>query len=289
MPRPSAAGACRSSVFCVAIISSLLVCVSAVARTLEVGPATLYRVPSAAIAAGLPADSIEFAPGTYSDCAVLSASRLTVIGKGPGVVLAGKTCQGKAILVTRGDGITIENITFARARVPDQNRAGIRVEGRDLTIVHCRFIDNKDGILAGSAPGGRLLVRDNAFLANGKCAAQCAHGLYVGHIALLRVEYSRFARTKEGRHIKSRALRTELIDNVITDGPNGTASYLVDVSNGGSVVMENNVLEKGPKSSNYSAAIVVGAEGVTQPTDEFLFKNNRFTNDNEHSSSSCAT
>jgi hypothetical protein len=282
MSRWTAADVCRIFTCCIAALAGLIASLPALARTLEVGPKAPYHQPSAAIAAASPGDTIEIAPGTYFDCAVLSASRLTVIGKGPGVVLTDKTCEGKAIFVTRGNEITIENITFARARVPDQNGAGIRVEGRDLTVVNCRFIDNEDGILAGDATGSRVVIRDSEFLDNGKCASECAHGIYVGHIALLHIENSRFSRTKEGHHVKSRALRTELVNDTITDGPEGTASYLVDISNGGSLAMENNVLEKGPMSSNWSAAIVIGAEGVTQPTAELLVKNNRFTNDNEH-------
>lgn len=257
-------------------------CAPAGARTLDVGPGRAYPLPSAAIAAALPGDTIMIAPGEYGDCAVLSEDRLTIVGEGAGAVLADKACQGKAIFVTRGAGIMIRNITFERARVPDGNGAGIRVEGEDLTIEHCRFLDNEDGILAGNSPRSTILIKDSEFVGNGVCNPTCAHGIYVGHIALLRVERSTFSRTKEGHHIKSRAYRTELVDDAIADGPNGTASYLVDVPNGGSLIMEDNTLEKGPRSSNYSAAIVIGAEGVTQRTDRLLFKNNRFTNDNEH-------
>jgi len=114
---------------------------------------------------------------------------------------------------------------------------------------------------------------------DGKCQNACAHGIYVGHIALLHIERTKFFETREGHHIKSRAERTELIRNDIEDGPSGTSSYLVDISNGGSLVMENNTLEKGPKSSNHAAAIVIGAEGIMHRTAKLIFKNNHFTND----------
>ncbi len=263
-------------------LASLLFCATAGAKTIEVGPGLPYAAPSAAAAVAAAGDTIEIAPGEYFDCALWSANRLTIVGKGPGAVITDKTCQGKALFITRGDDITIRNLTFARARVPDQNGAGIRVEGRNLTIEHSRFIDNEDGILAGDSPQSRIVISDSEFIGNGKCEAACAHGLYVGHVALLRVVHSTFSRTREGHHIKSRALRTELIDDVIADGPDGTSSYLVDLSNGGSLVMEGNVLEKGPNSRNYSTAIAIGAEGVTQHTDELFFKNNKFTNDNSH-------
>jgi pectate lyase len=63
-------------------------------------------------------------------------------------VLTGKTCVGKGIFVIDGSDITVRNITFMRAAVPDRNGAGIRAEGRNLTVEKSRFIDNENGILA---------------------------------------------------------------------------------------------------------------------------------------------
>src|SRR6185437_6045648 len=211
-------------------------------RTLEVGPNHKFKAPSAAIAAASDGDVVDIAPvkDGYFDCAVLRANHLTVEGRGSGVVLTDKTCQGKAIFVTVGNDITIRNITFARARVPDGNGAGIRAEGNNLTIEKSRFINNENGILAADAPNSTIRIFDSEFTRNGKCQNACAHGIYVGHIALLHIERTKFFETREGHHIKSRAERTELIRNDIEDGPSGTSSYLVDISNGGSLVMENN-------------------------------------------------
>jgi len=255
---------------------------NAVARTLEVGPNRPFKLPSAAAAAAAAGDVIEIEPGEYFDCAVWSARGLTIEGRGAGVVITDKTCEGKALFITRGDDITIRNLTFARARVPDRNGAGIRVEGRNLTVERSRFIDNEDGILAGSASDSRILIANSDFIRNGVCDPDCAHGIYIGQVALLHVENSRFFGTKDGHHIKSRALRTELIGNDIADGKDGTSSYLVDIPNGGSLIMEKNALEKGPNSSNYSAAVMIGAEGVTQRTAELRITGNQFVNDNEN-------
>jgi hypothetical protein len=255
---------------------------NAAARTLEVGPNREVKLPSAAAAMALAGDTILIDPGEYFDCAVLRADRLTVEGKGPGVVLTDKTCEGKALFVVVGNGITIRNLTVTRARVPDGNGAGIRAEGGDLTIEHVQFINNENGLLAGDLPQASIRVSDSEFLRNGKCDNACAHGIYVGHIALLRIERSKFMETKAGHHVKSRAARTELFGNEITDGETGTASYLVDIPNGGSLVMDNNILEKGPNNSNHGAAIVIGEEGVSQRTPELVFRNNRFANDQPH-------
>jgi len=260
--------------------ATLALCGVGAAKTLQVGKAHEFKIPSAAIAAAASGDTIEIEPGEYFDCAVVNASHVTIEGTGPGVVLTDKTCQGKAILVTVGSDITIRNLTLQRARVPDQNGAGIRMEGKDLTIENSRFINNENGILTiGESPQSTLRIVNSEFVRNGKCAQACAHGIYAGHIALLHIEHSKFFETRSGHHVKSRAIRTELIGNEITDGEEGTSSYLVDIPNGGSLVMRENVLEKGPKCENHGTAISIGAEGVTQRTAEIVIANNVFTND----------
>jgi parallel beta helix pectate lyase-like protein len=249
------------------------------ARVLDVGPGLQLKTPSAAAAVARPGDTVMIRPGRYFDCAVWNPDRLTIAGSGPGVVVTDKTCEGKALFVVRGGGITIRNITFTRARVPDGNGAGIRAEGRDLTVENSQFVNNEEGILAGDNAGSVITIRNSTFEDNGKCTSACAHGIYVGHIKELRVTGSKFRDTKMGHSVKSRALRTVLRGDEIEDGPQGTASYLVDISNGGSLIMEDNTLEKGPHSSNHSAAIVIGGEGVTQPTEELRISNNSFRND----------
>ena len=72
------------------------------------------------------------------------------------------------------------------------------------------------------------------------------------------------------------------MENDIQDGKDGTASYEVELPNGGSLVMEKNVLEKGPNNGNHTAAVMIGAEGVNQRTDELRITGNSFTNDDSN-------
>lgn len=254
----------------------------AAARTLEVGQGRDYGVPSAAAAAARDGDTVLIAPGEYADCAVWQAADLTIQGAGAaeGVVIADRTCQGKGLFVTVGDNITVRNLTLTRARAESGNGAGIRSEGTGLTVEGVRFVDNQNGILAGNRPGGTVIVRDSEFRSNGSCESPfgCAHGLYINAMALLRVEGSRFYDQREGHHIKSRAAATVVVGNSIQDGPDGTASYQIDIPNGGDVLVRGNVLQKGPHSGNPSAAIMIGAEGVNQPTPAILVEDNAFTN-----------
>lgn len=264
---------------CLFLFAALASALWAHAGTLMVGPGQTYVTPAAAAHAARPGDTVKIEPGTYRDCAVWRANRLTIEGVGPGVILADKVCQGKAIFVIHANDVTVRRLTFRGARSVNGNGAGIRAEGVNLTLDGVKFIDNEDGVLAGSRHNSTILVRNSQFVGNGACIKACAHGIYVGHIRLLRIENSRFFDTRVGHHIKSRAARTILTDNHIADGPNGTASYEVDIPNGGTLIMTGNVIEKGPKNQNSSAAIILGEEGLTNATSRIFIKDNRFTND----------
>jgi hypothetical protein len=253
------------------------------ARTLEVGQGHQFKMPSEAIKAAQDGDTIEIYPGEYFDCAYVPQNNLTIEGNGPGAVLTDKPCNGKALLITGGNNITIRNLTLQRARVPDENGAGIRAEGGNLTVENSRFINNENGILSSSPGTATATIRivGSQFIGNGKCTRACSHGIYINHVGLLHVERSKFFQTNVGHHIKSRAMRTEVINCDIEDGPAGTSSYLVEIPNGGTLILEGNKMQKGPKTENQANAIMIGAEGVTQPTEQLVIKNNTFTNDQD--------
>ena len=261
----------------------LLLCAPARARTLQVGPGQQYQQPSQAEAAAADGDRVVIAPGQYFDCAVWRQNNLTIEGASEtGTVITDKTCQGKALFVIPGNDVTVRNLTLTRARVADGNGAGIRAEGRNLVIDHVRFINNQDGILAADQPQGTLLVRDSHFTGNGACEqGGCAHGIYANRLALLRVQGTLFRDTHHGHDIKSRAYRTEVVGCDIGDGPDGNASYLIDVPNGGGLLVQGNKMEKGPNAENHSAAITIGEEGVDRPTPRILVQNNSFRNDGD--------
>ena len=258
----------------------LLLCAGAQARTLEVGEGKEFKLPSAAAAAAKDGDHVAIQPGDYFDCAVWTANKLVVEGVGDPekIVVTDKACQGKALFITVGNDITLRNLTLTRARVPDNNGAGIRAEGQGLLIEHVRFINNQTGILSG-VDGGTMTIRDSLFERNGVCAGACAHGVYVGPLDKLVIERSHFINTRAAHHIKSRARRTEVLNCVIEDGPEGTASYEIEAPVGGALIVRDNIIEKGPKADNHTAAIVIGAEGVAQRTPEITIENNTFRND----------
>lgn len=249
------------------------------ARVLNVGPAQQFKLPSQAAVVARPGDTVRIAAGEYTDCAVWRANRLIIEGIGTGAVIANKSCAGKGIFVIDGNDVTVRNLSFEHAEVADRNGAGIRAEGRNLTVEHSRFIDNENGILANAVTGSILRITDSEFRGNGKCEPLCAHGIYANAIEKLDVERSRFIDQHVGHHIKSRALNTVLIGNDIADGPDGNSSYLVDIPNGGNLLIQGNRFEKGPHSENDDTAIAIGFEKGTHPTNSLVIRDNSFTSD----------
>ena len=70
----------------------------------------------------------------------------------------GKASQGKAIWVIKGNDNIIEAIEFSECSVPDQNGAGIRMEGTNLIVRNCHFHHNENGILAGNNDKSEIVV-----------------------------------------------------------------------------------------------------------------------------------
>jgi hypothetical protein len=252
------------------------------AKVLLVGPEHSLHAPSEAAALAQDGDIVRIDPGEYVDCAIWRADRLVLEAPDGEAHVRDRACAGKAIWVISGADVTVENIAFSGARVPDQNGAGIRAEGRNLTVRNARFVDNENGILGAPVEGSTILIEGSTFERNGKCAANCAHGIYVNRIARLKIVASTFRRQQAGHHIKSAAAALEVLGSTIEDGQDGTASYLIDVVGGGEVVIADNVMQKGPRSDNWGTAIHIAGEGGSQNAAAYRISNNRFHSDNPH-------
>jgi hypothetical protein len=239
-------------------------CDSASGRVLQVGPGKSYALPSAAAAVAQSGDVIKISAGDYrGDVATWSASNLKICGVGGRARLFadGKSAQGKATWVIAGSNVVIDSVEFRDSKVPDQNGAGIRTEGNNLTVKNCGFFDNENGILGGEG-ASTINIERSEFARNGYGDGY-SHNIYIGAVDRLNVVASYFHEAKIGHNLKSRAKETRIENSYFMDGPNGTASYLVDFPNGGVVYMRGNLLQKGPNADN-SIAVAYGQEGANK-------------------------
>ncbi len=251
-----------------------------VGRVLTVAPGDRYLVPSAAAAAAEDGDIVDIAAGVYKgDVAVWRANDLMICGQDAGVQLEanGKAAEGKAIWVIKGDRTRVENIQFSGAKVSGMNGAGIRAEGKDLTVRQCRFTDNENGILAGDRGDSTINVEHSVFTHNGAGDGR-SHNIYVGKIKRLEIRYSTLQEALIGHQVKSRASETVIEYSRMLDGNAGRASYEVDVPNGGLAVLVGNVIQKGPDADNWTL-VAYGAEGVQHADNRLFMANNTLIND----------
>ena len=251
------------------------------AATLQVGPGKTYAAPCAAIAAAAAGDRIEIdAAGTYSgDVCGWTTNGLTIVGVNgrPKIDAAGMSSGGKAIWVVSGDDTTIENVEMTGATVTDANGAGIRQEGKNLTVRGCFFHDNQDGILAGDKAGSTIVIEGTEFAHNGAGDGQ-SHNLYINHVDKLTFRWNWSHDAVVGHLLKSRALVSDIRYNRLTDEA-GTASYEINLPNAGTAMIVGNVIEQGPNSQN-SAIIDFGSEPTGfNATQDLYVVNNTIVND----------
>ena len=159
--------------------------------------------------------------------------------------------------------------------MPDRNGAGIRQEGTDLTVTRSWFHDNENGILTGADPESDIVIERSRFFRNGYGDGY-SHNLYVGAVRSLTVTGSWLSRADTGHELKSRAARNTIVANRISDG-DATASYSIDLPNGGLSLVAGNVVVQGPRSEN-PALVSYGAEGLTNPSRTLWVVNNTFVN-----------
>ena len=257
-------------------------------RVLTVGPGKNYPDVMAAAAAAQTGDVIEIDAGQYDDNIVVwRASDLTLRGvNGRAHMRATKLIpytpgndleNGKGLWVTRAANIKVENIEFSGARVPDKNGAGIRAEGANLSVCNGYFHDNETGILGGAA---EMLIEYSEFANNGGCTvgAGCAHNLYIINADKLVFRHNYSHHANIGHLLKTRAKENHILYNRLT-GETGTASYEVDIPDGGLTYLIGNLIQQGAQTDN-STMVAYAAESASNPIQQLYAVNNTLVNEN---------
>jgi hypothetical protein len=230
---------------------------------LTVGSSSQYKTISAAVLSSQSGDTINVTTGTYTNDFLTINHSLNLVAVG-GVVKLVATAQptnGKGYIDEGGAGVSvgITGFDISGVTVDDQNGAAIRYEGGTLTLSNVTIHNNQEGLLANPDANGVITISGSNFTANG-AGDGYSHNIYVGNIASLTVQNSTITAAQVGHDIKSRAASTTITGNVITDGSNGTASYEIDLPNGGVADIENNYIQKGVNAQN-PIAISFGEEG----------------------------
>ncbi len=256
---------------------------------LTVGAGQEYQTIAAAVAASQNGDLILVQPGTYTNDFADIGTQVTIAGAGGMVDLVATQAPAneKGIFVVDAN-VTIDNCIFQGAAIPDSeggNGAGIRYQGGVMVLNNDAFIGNQDGILAGAVDGlpvNTITITDSTFDNNGDSTGPNAgytHNCYISTgVTSFTATGNIFERANVGHELKSRAVTNVITGNVFYDGPTGTASYDIDLPNGGADTISGNIIEKGPNSPN-TAMIHFGGEGIPYAGSTLTVTGNQFIND----------
>lgn len=250
-------------------------------RIIQVGGNSQIRTIAEAAAMAEDGDTVVIAPGEYyGDVASWRQDRLTIRAGAGGrvkLIAAGSHAAGKGIWVIGGGRVTVEDIDFVGARVPDRNGAGIRFEKGHLVVKRCSFKDSENGILTASDPTATLEIENSEFGNNGDGSGS-THNLYVGGIGMLKVTGSYFHHARQGHLLKSRARENRIFYNRLTDEVGGQASYELEFPNGGIAYVVGNIIEQSATTDN-STIVSFGAEGYRSPLNALYLASNTIIDD----------
>ena len=267
---------------CFWIALSMTLAVSAGAKTWHVGPSQTYTTPCNLERASILKDGdtivIAYSPsngpgiGYYDDTCNWTQNNLTIVGVlGPGgarpvlntagltdTPTTGHISGHNGIWVISGNNTVVKNLEFENAMVSNAqgaNGAGIRMHGKNLTVLNCYFHDNEDGILEGNVAGSNIVIKYSEFAHNGVSNKELSegygytHNVYIGHCASLLFAFNYSHDANVGHLLKTRAAVSYILYNRIT-GENGTDSYEIDIPSGGTSYVIGNLIQQGENTLN---------------------------------------
>ncbi len=250
------------------------------AAILQVGPGLTYITPCQALAVAQDGDTIQIQAALYTaDVCAFSQNNLTIQGVNgrPHLDAGGASSQNKGIWVASGSNLLVDNIEFSGAVSTDNNGAGIRAQGVSWTVRNCYFHDNQEGILESNIAGSNILIEFSEFDHNGYGDGQ-THNVYIGHAASLIFRYNWSHNAVVGHLLKTRAAVNTIEYNRLSDEL-GTASYELDIPNGGTSYVIGNIIQQGPNSSNDNiVAYMEEGSNALNPGMQLYLVNNTIVN-----------
>lgn len=246
-----------------------------------VGPSHTYTKPSQVSGLVQNGDTVSIDAGTYaSDVCKWTASNILLRGVGGYAHLEsnGMSYGDKAIWVIQGVNTRVEWIEFSECTSTSSNGAGIRQEGKDLTVRYCYFHHNENGILGGgSMNSSTIRVEFTEFAYNG-AGDGYSHNLYISHVDSLIFRYNYSHHADIGHELKSRAHVNLIAYNRFSNEGTGNASREIDLPDGGAAILIGNVIQQGPNSAN-PGIVGYGMESLSNTAPhEFYFVNNTVVN-----------
>ncbi len=194
-----------------------------------------------AIADAGPGGTVRIRGGRYAATDLQIPYDMTLIGEGVVFITSVRPVAKGLLVPLSGVSLEVRGLIFENATSADKNGAGIRVEGSALIVRDCVFRKNENGILATGSDGGQITISGSRFIDNGY-GDGFSHGIYVSSAARLEISGSRFEGSRIGHHVKSVATEATIVRNTTFDDQTGRASYMIDATAGGELLVEGNTM-----------------------------------------------
>ncbi len=219
---------------------------------LTVGAGKQFTTIAAAVAAARDGDTVQVQAGSYINDYATIRTKITLAAVGGTVAMAstGVATVAKALLTVTTDA-SVSGFSFSGMTAIDGTGAGILYQGGALTVSNSLFVGNQNGLLAGAAAGGTVLLQGSEFSGNGN-GDGFSHNLSVGSIRSLTILNSYIHDAAGGAEVRSLAASTTITGSRIQDNAAASA-YAIDVVNGGVVSLSGNTIEKGGLSTMAAA------------------------------------
>ena len=239
-------------------------------RPMMVGPGEVYTSLADAARAAQPGATVRLTPGIYRECAVWTASNLTIQAEPNTARVEGPLCEGRGQFILRGNDITIDGVDFAGAHGPDAQAAAVRIEGRSATIRRSTFRATGRGVLALPRRGSIVRLENASFMGGAQVEAS--------GIERLSITASQFVAPLGGPSVRSAAANTEITFSTIADG-SATSRLLVEIAGGNAVVRGNSFRKTMAAPGAATAAIIIAPQRGAQPGRQIFIANNSISND----------
>ncbi|WP_448212553.1 hypothetical protein [Colwellia sp. MEBiC06753] len=229
---------------------------------------------SAAAKSAKDASVIELAKGHYNEAAIITKNKVRIIAE-EGAVIFGKAINGKGALLITGDNVLVRGLECHSIEVADGNGVCVRFEGSGIILDNVYFHHAQGGFL-GTPKGGLISIVNSRFEYLGNNGFY--HGIYTLENTELYIKNSTFINTfNAGHEVKSRSSKTTIEHSIIANTTTQD-SRLVDVPNGGELIIKNSVLIEGPFSDNFDL-LSFGVEGRIYQDNSILIENNLIISD----------
>ncbi len=218
--------------------------------------------------------------GIYRQAGTIRVDDMTILAE-PGAHLTETAADGKGALVLQGENLLVEGLECSRVVVSSGNGACLRQDWGSFTLRGVHFHESQMGVLTGHK-GGKVVIEDSFIHDSGRYQpGNYGHNVYTNSGELYFRRSWSLRAANQGHELKSRS-RVTIIENSLLASINSEDSRIVDIPEGGELLIRDSLLGEGPFSSNWDIigyGLEVNSAELPHQTNRILITGNTIVSD----------